>query len=270
MNISFEVTNQIIKRTDENKVVADSRNYLSAEFTFTDEWQGTITAVFKKDGTAYAVILDEENKCTVPWEVISEGRFSVSCFCGNRVTANRAFVGVIASGYEEGETPSEPTPDVYAELVERTDNAVNAANTVFTAYENGELKGDKGDNAELNFSTAEQRVGKWVDGKPLYERSYSVTLPGNNNLTLLSGIDVSDFDTVTELKGVIYDEGEDEGTPYRYLTPFTNSYYRSNADRLQMLFIRELPSNTGINVYCGLTFNNLPAIITVQYTKLSD
>ena len=34
MYIKFNVHNQIIKRTDTNKVVADSRNYLYAAFTF--------------------------------------------------------------------------------------------------------------------------------------------------------------------------------------------------------------------------------------------
>lgn len=121
MNIEFQVKNQIIERVDKNKVVADSRNYLFAVFDFSDEWNGTITALFKKDGKSKEMLLDN-GKCLVPDEVITEGEFSVSCVCGDRITANREYVSVAASGYEQGETPQPPTPDVYTQIIELLDN----------------------------------------------------------------------------------------------------------------------------------------------------
>lgn len=115
MDIVFNVNKQLIQRTDCEIPVANSENYLFAKFSFSEEWQGTKTAIFN-NGTAYPVIL-EENRCLVPWEVITANGFSVSVFCGNRITANTAYVMVIPSGYVEGETPVPPSPTVYDQLM---------------------------------------------------------------------------------------------------------------------------------------------------------
>ncbi len=155
MLLQFNVENQIITRTDSNRVVSDSKNYLFAEFAFSGEWEGIITAVFKNSNTAYNAVLDENNRCEVPWEVIKPGRFSVSCFCGNLITANRAFVPVIASGYEQGETPREPSPDVYSQLVSITGEAIEKGNELYERYLNGELNGKDGKDGRLEFDEFE-------------------------------------------------------------------------------------------------------------------
>ena len=117
MNLSFRVNKQIITRKDRENVVSDSRNYLYAAFSFSEEWIGTKTAIFKNDENAYCVILYED-RCLVPWEVIKPKYFTVSVFCGDLVTANKVIVRVLESGYEEGETPEDPTPDVYQQIIE--------------------------------------------------------------------------------------------------------------------------------------------------------
>lgn len=120
MDIVFDVNKQLIQRTDSEIPVANSENYLFAKFSFSEEWQGTKTAIFN-NGTAYSVIL-ENDSCLVPWEVITANGFSVSVFCGNRITANTAYVMVIPSGYVEGETPVPPSPTVYNQLMEAVNN----------------------------------------------------------------------------------------------------------------------------------------------------
>ena len=45
--ITFKVNGQHIVRTDTNRVVSDSRNYLRASFEFSEEWTGIKTAIFK-------------------------------------------------------------------------------------------------------------------------------------------------------------------------------------------------------------------------------
>lgn len=135
MNIEFQVKNQIIERVDKNKVVADSRNYLFAVFDFSDEWNGTITALFKKGEKSIEMLL-ENGRCPVPDEVITEGEFSVSCVCGDRITANREYVSVEASGYEQGKTPQPPTPDVYTQIIERLDNLSVGGNNDYTKLKN--------------------------------------------------------------------------------------------------------------------------------------
>lgn len=118
--LEFSIANQIIRRTDRINVVADSRNYLYAHFTFeTDEWTGIKTAIFKYNGEHYEVILSEEETCLVPHEVLEGGgkNFYVSVFCGDLVTANTAKVFVNKSGYyDDADIP--PTPSVYSQILD--------------------------------------------------------------------------------------------------------------------------------------------------------
>ena len=120
MILFFTVDRQIITRQDYESVVQDSQNYLYAQFSFSEEWGGTITAVFRgKDGQTFNVLLDESGKCLVPWEVLTQPWFEVSVFCGNLITANVVKVFTIASGYAIGEEGREPTPDVYSQIIEK-------------------------------------------------------------------------------------------------------------------------------------------------------
>lgn len=129
MLLTFTINKQLIRRTDCEIPVAKSENYLYAQFTFSDEWTGTKTAIFN-NGTPYSVILDEDNKCLVPWEVITASGFSVSVFCGQRITANVEFVGVLPTGYIEGQTPEPPTPTVYEQIIEELNGKLEPENII--------------------------------------------------------------------------------------------------------------------------------------------
>ena len=107
--LEFVVKQQEIVRNDNFEVVADSRNYLAARFTFTEEWVGTKTAVFGKDDKHYTMLIDDNNECYVPWEVIQPPMFTVSVFCGDLVTASVADVRVLESGYQCNATPASTT-----------------------------------------------------------------------------------------------------------------------------------------------------------------
>lgn len=120
MILFFTVDRQIITRQDYESVVQDSQNYLYAQFSFSEEWGGTITAVFRgKDGQTFNVLLDESGKCLVPWEVLTQPWFEVSVFCGNLITANVVKIYTIDSGYAIGEEGREPTPDIYSQIIEK-------------------------------------------------------------------------------------------------------------------------------------------------------
>lgn len=123
MKIEFDVTYQNIVRTDKNNVIADSRNYLQAEFNFqTAEWIGkTKTAVFRRADLVLNVILDDDDTCMVPWEIIKTGSFMVSVFAGDLITANYIKVPVAESGYDTGDAPKEPEPDVYSQILKKMD-----------------------------------------------------------------------------------------------------------------------------------------------------
>lgn len=118
----FEADGQVLRRLDGTSVVADSRNYLYALFLFSDDWgDATKTAIFATEKDAYIVLIGSNGKCLVPYEVLRERYFYVSAFAGNRITANKVKILVIESGYQPGKTPEDPTPDVYAQIMERLD-----------------------------------------------------------------------------------------------------------------------------------------------------
>lgn len=119
MLISFNVEKQIITRTDTEKVVTNSMNYLYAQFSFSDEWTGEKTAVFKGKHGTYNALLDAENKCLVPWEILTESMFDVSVFCGDLITANKVKIFTTPSGYEIGDESRIPTPEIYTQVINK-------------------------------------------------------------------------------------------------------------------------------------------------------
>ena len=129
ITLAFLLDHQVISRSDKNTVVAGSKNYVRARFILrTDDWVRPITAIFG----GYTQLLDDNNECTVPWEVLQQpGKVEVSAFCGDLHTANIAVVPVEKTGYKSGETPKDPTPDVYQQFLQAVkgdaDRAAQAA-----------------------------------------------------------------------------------------------------------------------------------------------
>lgn len=188
MLLTFTINKQLIRRTDCEIPVAKSENYLYAQFTFSDEWIGTKTAIFN-NGTPYSVILDEDNKCLVPWEVITASGFSVSVFCGQRITANVEFVRVLPTGYVEGQTPEPPTPSVYDQIIEE----LNSKQDELIAGENITIDG--------NVISASGGGGGTSDYSRLTNKPSinSVELNGNKSLADLGIQPSGSYATSTDL-----------------------------------------------------------------------
>ena len=175
MTITFELSHQLIHRTDHHCLASGSRNYVYAKFDLlTDDWAAPITAVFGN----YSVILDGENQCLVPWEVLaSPGTFSVSAFCADLHTATCTPVTVHPSGYIEGQTPQSPTPSVYAELTDMVQQAIDTANSVQQRADAGEFngppgepgpQGPKGQDGTVSFSDLSDQQKQSLQGKSAY------------------------------------------------------------------------------------------------------
>ena len=112
MILEFEVNNQIITRVDDNKVVANSIDYLYAHFTFnTNDYENVDKyGVFKYDNDIFVLPLDEENKCIIPNDVIRPTRFDVGVrgMIGNitkLIPTNYATIGVYYGTNEMGFIP---------------------------------------------------------------------------------------------------------------------------------------------------------------------
>ena len=143
MDISFNVTGQIITRTEENVIVGDSKNYHRATFTFSSEWMNiNKVAQFSKkianfkNGPVFDCLI-EDNSCLIPWEVLTDsGTVELSIFGGDLITTRPVVFNVAPSGLKTGQLPAEPSPGYFDQLVD------------FLKYKFIGPKGDKGDKGD--------------------------------------------------------------------------------------------------------------------------
>lgn len=150
--LKFKVSNQTLTRTDSFVPVADSKNYLTAEFEFSDEWTGGIVAVFTRDGKPQQALLTD-GKCTVPWEVIKAPGFYVSAFCGDLITADDVYIKVKAAGITDNDGAVVPTPSVWDDYIKQL--------------------------AEENSELLDEKLGGAVDEAKTYADSAADTAEGN-------------------------------------------------------------------------------------------
>lgn len=94
------------------------------EVEFCSKWDGYIkTAVFyKNEKEVYHVLLDANNKCTIPQEVTAtEGKLYIGLFGINgtsRITTNIIMYKIVKGAILEGQKPIEPTPDIYTQMMD--------------------------------------------------------------------------------------------------------------------------------------------------------
>ena len=210
ITIEFALSHSFIRIVKRTLVTSQSQNYVQARFDLrSDDWTAPITAIFKADNNAYSVLLDENNTCIIPWEVLrNAGTVNVSAFCGDRHTSNIAQFTVVQSGYTEGEMPSEPTPTVYEQILKNFEgkqdklvagdgikingnviSAVDAKSAYVIALEHGfigsedewlaSLKGAKGEQGEQGIQGIQGEKGQ--NGKD-----------GTNGTNGIDGIDGKD------------------------------------------------------------------------------
>ena len=149
--LKFKPIGQTLHRTDTFGVVADSVEYLKVEFDFSSsDFGGITTAVFSpfyNKGINYEVVLDDNNSCIVPEEVIKHRGFNISIYSviGNqKITSDKFSVPVAESGYAKGETPKDPTPTVYEQLLNIVDEIKSIAKSVRDDADNGAFDGENG------------------------------------------------------------------------------------------------------------------------------
>lgn len=135
-------------------LAADSVEYAIVEFTFDESWEGLLkTAVFRKGENVYHVVL-EENKCKIPFEVITDGIMYVSCFgvFGDvRATTVEVAVRVEKSGFVMC-VPNAPSPDPYNYFLEK------ATEQKELSEQYSQISAEKAEAAEKSASGAEETM----------------------------------------------------------------------------------------------------------------
>ena len=127
--MKFYLTGQKLERVDELETIANnSIDYTEAEFVidnprFKEREINAINAIFQNEetGVSYTVKLDDTYKVDVPYEAIKDTEqvnISLVALSDNRVyTTSQVKVKLKNSGYKDTETPGEPTPTVYQQLL---------------------------------------------------------------------------------------------------------------------------------------------------------
>ena len=116
----------------------------------------------------------------------------------------------------------------------------------------GGLNYSGGSNNGINYSTAEQVVGTWIDGKPLYQKTFSFTLTQNNRSSYGEyPHNIANVDTIfaTDVSGIL-------NKP----RPFTGTAGTIGA----------WANATSIVVETGQDRHTYTAVVTLRYTKTTD
>ncbi len=135
----LKVQKNIAILTLQEKMTSGSQDVYVVEFLFSDEWAYLErTAVFKSGETIVNVLLDEENRCMIPWEVLVDygNMISVGVFGtkdGHVVLPTIwAKTDAILEGVTTGDLPKDPTPDVYQQLLARLSQIEEQIATPYT------------------------------------------------------------------------------------------------------------------------------------------
>lgn len=205
--LKFNVFNQKLVRIDKNNPATDSVEYLEAQFIFnTDDWNGkTKSAIFTKGTSSYTVLLDSKGVCKVPFEVLQSNESSkllgntdkisvslIGIYNTVRITTNEVKINLNYSGYTEGQEPSEPTAEMYEQILTayadaeaKNNETQQLFNDTLGLYANA-IKGNVSGTTVIadDVSLIEHNLDVWVHGK---NRFFSnVDAEGR-----LSGIDYS-------------------------------------------------------------------------------
>lgn len=126
ITLNFSVDDQLLTRTDENTVAANSHLVHTCEFVFSSEWNGRgKVATFKKRDLMLSVILDDD-ACTIPPEILqSENKIDIFelSVCGadgnSTITSTVVKVPILAGTWDP--FTEEITPTLFEQIMDKID-----------------------------------------------------------------------------------------------------------------------------------------------------
>lgn len=122
-----------------------------------------------------------------------------------------------------------------------------------------------------DYSTEEQIVGTWVDGKPIYQKTVPVTITvdtDSTSTTSYAGVSALNIDNIVDMRGMLF-QGS---APSSAQTPLVFSSWVNSDVRVK--YIVQPWFNKDDNRLCidcnRLSYSGKIAYITIQYTKTTD
>ena len=147
--INITVRGKIARAEGRARVVCGNSDY-TVRFDFDEEWSeyAVKTARFVSEDGSYTDVQFEGEDCAIP--ILRNTRtLLVGAFAGNLRTTTAALIHAVPCITDPDGTPSDPTSDVYAQLMERF-NAMEAPAAIL--YEKQELTAEQQAVARENIS----------------------------------------------------------------------------------------------------------------------
>jgi hypothetical protein len=108
----------------------------------------------------------------------------------------------------------------------------------------------------VNYSTEEQRIGTWIDGKPLYQITFNVITPSTDNDTNIIDMTLLNIDTLIDLIGTVKSTS----------ASLNINFWYSNNDYISTWY-----DYTEFSIYMKPSkYTSKPCYITIKYTKTTD
>lgn len=163
MAIEVKVRNKIASVVDEEAYIVCGNSDYEIAFDFDEEWDeySVKTACFTWNSQTQDVVF-EGNVCPVP-VLLKTLSVVVGVFAGNLRTSTPALVKAKRSALCEKGVIAPPPQNVYNEILEKVNEAVEVSNSVREDADNGVFdgekgeKGDKGDKGDPYVLTDEDR-----------------------------------------------------------------------------------------------------------------
>ena len=159
--LRFEVNGQSLKWVDKGVIASGAVSYPVLLFELYGDWtRGKNTAIFENSNGVYHVLVNDDGSCSVPHEALTDSSFKLSLFNSNddgrRITTNQLTLPVAYSGYKDGESPADPTPTIYEQILEALDE-----NDRSIAVERARINNmiTSGDSASADAELLDIRVG---------------------------------------------------------------------------------------------------------------
>ena len=107
-----------------------------------------------------------------------------------------------------------------------------------------------------NYSTSEKIVGKWIDGKPIYQKTFTGTTSATTSSDSVAGT-IANFDTLVNSNGTIFLAGT--WGVNQHSLPYDNviEYYIDTSNQVIIHKQNEIA-------------NTKQYMVTIQYTKTTD
>ena len=215
-NINIKIRNKVAKG-EYAVIVCDNSDY-TAVFDFDAEWDEytTKTARFVYCGT-YTDVVFTGNSCPIP-EIHDTRSLTVGVYAGDLHTTTPAYISCVPSILFGNGVPADPTPDVYAQIMELLNKesgiwypAVDDAGNMSWTRSMSEtepqpvnIKGPKGD-------AGADGVGiPGADGKDGISPTVSVAaITGGNRVTITDAEGAKTFDVMDGARGASGADGKD-------------------------------------------------------------